>query len=75
MTCQVLNFNKKKRELQDMLNSQPSAVRFLEPTMVRDVRFTGDTIKVGHSFPVVMDHPKRSRFAMITRTDKGFRVT
>lgn len=78
MTIQVCNFNKNKGELQAALNTEPASVQLYDPSIFPSSRgdFTGEDIKPGESFPVVMDHPKRMRFASVVRKADGkFRVS
>jgi len=80
MTIQVLRtiFGKSKKVLQDGLNTRPGKVWFYDPSVLPDSRdtFPCDEMKLGESFPVVMDHPKRTRFAMVTRRADGtFKVS
>lgn len=75
MTIQVQTCNASKAKLLKALTEQPSAVSFYDPSIVNTRWFNGTDIKPGESFPVVMDHPKRSRFATVTRKESGaFRV-
>jgi hypothetical protein len=77
MTIQVLNFNKSKAVLQEQLQSDPSKVNFYDPSIFSGTRedFTGADIPPGDSFAVVMDHPKRTRFAqVICNKDGSFKV-
>lgn len=67
MTIQVLTENKSKATLLAALTTDPAKVRFYDPSIVAERRFTGADIKPGESFLVVMDHPRRTRFATITR--------
>lgn len=71
MTVQCLTENKSKAVLLDALKTRPESVRFYDPSIVSERRFTGRDIKPGDRFPVVMDHPKRSRFAEVSRTSTG----
>lgn len=78
MTVMLISvkFGKSKAVLQDALNHEPNNVAFHDPSIIRPRDFWGDGISRGESFPVVMDHPKRTRFALVTRkTDGSFKVT
>jgi len=76
MTVQAINFNTSKKALQEQLNLRAELVHFVEPMMVHDRRFTGDEIKVGQSFPVVMDPQTRRRFATVKRVSfAAFKVS
>lgn len=76
MTIQ-LNFptsaGKNKKALQDALNEKPSKVVFMEPTPWAQTLFTEPNAP--DRFAVVMDPETRRRFATVTRTPKGWRVT
>ena len=71
MTIQVLGtiFGKSKKVLQDGLNTRPDLVWFYDPSIFPGSRgtFPSNEMKLGESFPVVMDHPKRRRFAIVER--------
>jgi len=71
MTVQVLTENKSKAVLLAALTTAPQSVRLYDPSFVAERRFTGADIKPGERFPVVMDHPRRNRFAEIIRTPSG----
>lgn len=71
MTVQVLTENKSKAVLLDALQKRPKTVRLYDPSIVSERRFTGRDIKPGERFAVVMDHPKRSRFAEVVRSTTG----
>lgn len=71
MTVQVQNFNKNKGVLQDALNSTPEQVMFYDPSIFNERTFSGKEVQTGEHFPVVMDHPKRMRFATVTRKQDG----
>jgi hypothetical protein len=77
MTTQLLSqtLAPNKRALADALNLKPDKVVFLNVAPSGDHRFTGANILRGETFPCVLDHPKRMRFAQITRAADGrFRV-
>ncbi len=79
MTIQVRTVAaaKSKKTLEAALNERAGLVNFYDPSIFEGSRgqFTGEDIKPGEQFPVVMDHPKRSRFATISRrADKSFKV-
>lgn len=63
-----------KGTLQSALQANPETVRFWDPSIVAERFFTGADIEEGQSFPIVMDHPHRRRFATVKRTSKGWRV-
>lgn len=71
MTVQVKNFNKSKEVLQNQLNTDPSQVSFYDPSIFNSRSFTGEDVKKGEHFAVVMDHPRRMRFALVTRRQNG----
>lgn len=79
MTIQVAipTYGKSKAALAAVLNTNPHDCAFYDPSTFEGSRghFRGDSIPVGDAFPVVMDHPKRTRFALIKRTAKGFKVS
>lgn len=76
MTIQVVTFNASKTVLRDALASTPGRVRFFDPSPTDNRMFSGLDIKLGDLFPVVLDHPRRTRFAKIERRPDGtFRVT
>lgn len=66
---------KSKAVLQQALNSTPDQVTFDDPSIVAPRAFLGSHIRLGEKFAVVMDHPKRMRFAQVARTAKGYKVT
>lgn len=75
MTIQVVNVFKNKNLLAEALRDQPQTVRFYDPSIFNERHFRGDDMKPGESFPVVLDHPLRTRFATIYRLkDGGFKV-
>lgn len=75
MTIQVQTANQSKAVLLACLTDKPESVRFYDPSIVNERRFTGADIKPGDRFPVVMDHPKRNRFAeVIRKADGTFKV-
>lgn len=79
MTIQVINpaQGKSKKALEEALNSDAGAVDFFDPSKIEGSRghFTGSEILPGR-FPVVMDHPKRMRFATVQRKPDGkFKVS
>lgn len=67
-------FGKSKAALRDALATMPNQVEFADPSPFTLRFFTGADIEVGESFYVVMDHPRRSRFALITRRADDWRV-
>jgi hypothetical protein len=73
MTIQVIlaGDGKSKKVLQDKLNT--NIVFLHDPSIFEGSRgsFSSAMITIGESFPVVMDHPKRTRFATITRKADG----
>ena len=73
MTIQVIlaSDGKSKKVLQDKLNT--SIVFLHDPSFFEGSRgsFGSTQIAIGESFPVVLDHPKRTRFATITRKADG----
>jgi len=71
MTIQVENFNKSKEVLQNQLNTDPYQVSFYDPSILGSRFFTGEDVKKGEHFAVVMDYPKRTRFAKVTRRQNG----
>jgi hypothetical protein len=81
MTIQVRSVAaaKSKKTLEAALNEAPGLVNFYDPSIFATSRgqFTGEDIPVGDKFAVVMDHPKRNRFALITRrlADGKFKVS
>ena len=76
MTIQVHNFAKSKATLQAALTETPDKVTFSDPSPFGVHYFTGATIRVGESFPVVMDPATRMRFAGVARRKDGmFKVT
>ena len=78
MTIQVLSqqYAKSKATLQAALNTTPEKVIFLEPSIFNEHDFNGAMIESGRKFPVVMDHPKRMRFALVSRKADGtFKVS
>jgi hypothetical protein len=78
MTIQVTTqqYAKSKKTLQDALNTTPERVLFLEPSIFNEHDFNGAMIEAGRKFPVVMDHPKRMRFALVVRKADGtFKVS
>lgn len=80
MTIQVLSkeVSTSKKALEEALNTIPGKVWFHNPSIFHDKGphdFSGLRITIGESFPVVMDHPRRSRFATVTRLDdSSFKV-
>lgn len=71
MSIQAVNYNKSKKELAEALNTHPDRVYFYNPSMFGShTSFRGHEIRVGERFPVVMDHPKRNRFAEIKRVSE-----
>lgn len=78
MTIQLGTYashGRSKAVLQDALNSTPASVRFEDPSISQSRgTFYGNDIRVGERFPIVMDPPTRRRFAIVVRTERGFRV-
>lgn len=77
MTIQLQSreFGKSKATLAAALNASPASVWFYNPSIVCEGEFSGDEIKPHERFPIVMDPPKRQRFAEIWRRPDGtFRV-
>lgn len=80
MTIQLRSqqYGKSKATLQEALNTTPTRVWFEDPSIFPGSRgqFTGADVKPGERFPLVMDHPKRSRFATLQRRPDGtFKVS
>ena len=80
MTIQVLGtiVGKSKKVLQDGLNTRPDLVWFYDPSIFPGSRgtFPSNKMKLGECFPVVMDHPKRTRFSFVERRADGtFKVS
>lgn len=80
MTIQLcsLEAGKSKKALEAALHKDPQHVPFYDPSIFQGSRgtFIGADIKPGESFPAVMDHPKRMRFATVTRKADGrFKIT
>lgn len=83
MTIQVTNpaHGKSKAALQSALNEKPGAVGFYNPSMFlpfdEKAHFSGNDIRPDATgFAVVMDHPARTRFAMVSRRADGtFKVS
>lgn len=82
MTIQVAipAYGKSKAALQTALNSNVPGVIFHDPSIFPDkyygTHFGSHIIKLGSSFPVVMDPGKRQRFALVTRkADGAFKVS
>lgn len=75
MTIQLRSqqYGKSKATLTAQLNEDPARVRFEDPSIFAGSRgqFTGADVKPGERFPLVMDHPKRSRFATLQRRLDG----
>lgn len=59
-----------KKGLEEKLNAAPSMVTFYNPSILREGYFTGADLKVGEHMTVVLDHPKRQRFAVVLRVDQ-----
>lgn len=75
MTIQVMSFGESKQKLQEALNSRPREVVFEDPSIMTPGVFTGEGIRKGESFLVVMDPKTRRRFATVKRLESGeFRV-
>lgn len=79
MTVQVAipAYGKSKATLQAILNTNPTDCKLYDPSIFPGSRghFNASAIQVGESFPVVMDPERRTRFALIKRTAKGFKVS
>lgn len=80
MTIQVCNgpYAKSKAALAAALAANASHVQLYDPSMFQGARgcFLASSMALGESFPVVMDHPKRTRFAIIKRKENGtFKVS
>lgn len=80
MTIQVMSRTaaKSKKTLEVALNESAGLVNFYDPSIFEGSRgqFTGEDIKPGEKFPVVMDHPQRNRFATVSRKPDGkFKVS
>lgn len=77
MTIQLTSqhLGKSKAALQEALNRQPTNVEFHDPSIMNPRSFFGSSIRIGEKFACVLDHPKRQRFAQITRTESGFKVS
>jgi hypothetical protein len=73
VTIQAQTFNTSKKVLEQALNEAPQHCRFYDPSIFPGSRgqFRGDSIEKGEHFAVVMDHPKRMRFATVTRKPDG----
>ena len=56
-----------KKSLQEKLNADPSAVTFYNPSVVKEGHFTGAQVSDGERFVIVLNHPKRTRFAGVQR--------
>ena len=69
MTIQLVSqqFGNSKKALEDQLNRDPALVHFEDPSIFSPRSFTGAEVARNQSFAVVMDHPKRMRFAKISR--------
>ena len=77
MTIQVRDpaHGKSKAALQAALDAAPSQVWFHDPSIMHTRCFAASSMAPGESFPVVMDHPKRMRFATVSRLrDGAYRV-
>lgn len=78
MTIQVLTATQSKAVLLACLKDAPASVQFVDPSVFQPRNggdpFTGADIQPGEKFPVVMDHPKRTRFAQVVRTADGWKV-
>ena len=68
---QTTSAGKSKAALKAALEAKPADVAFHDPSFLEPRWFTGEDVKFGERFAVVMDHPKRMRFALITRTREG----
>ena len=60
-----------KKALQDKLNAAPGMVTFFDPSIMGERYFTGATWNEPEGTAVVLDHPKRMRFAQITKRADG----
>jgi hypothetical protein len=69
----TLQHGKSKASLLKALNEEPENVVFEDPSPFRDKIFTAARMKEWGNFsmPVVMDHPKRLRFAQVSITAQG----
>lgn len=63
-----------KKALKEAIESRDGAVLIVDPSMFDDERFYARDMKIGQSI-VVTNHPKRTKFAKITRTAKGYNVS
>lgn len=80
MTIQLQSqqYGKSKATLAAQLNQDARRVWFEDPSVFPGSRgqFTGADVKPGERFALVMDHPKRSRFASVVRREDGtFKVS
>lgn len=73
MTIQLASpeVGKSKATLKAALESNPAAVRFYDPSIMGERHLTGATWAEPAKTPVVLDHPKRMRFAQITKRADG----
>ena len=81
MTIQVCipAYGKSKAALEQALNSNTPGIIFHDPSIFPEKyygsHFGSHIIKIGESFPVVMDPDKRQRFALVKRKlDGTFKV-
>ncbi len=72
MTC-IVNFSTKKA-LREALERGEDNFRIDDPSIFNPRSFRPMEIPVGQKV-VVTNHPKRSWFAEIQRTEKGYKVT
>ena len=77
MTIQLTTLHgKSKAALLAGLREEPTKVGFHDPSIMNERWFNAESIPPGTRFPVVMDHPRRSRFAEVERKADGtWRVT
>lgn len=66
-----LHAGKSKAALKVELESRPELVIFEDPSIMNPRVFRGSEIKSGETFVAVLDHPKRYRFAEITKSKDG----
>ena len=65
---------KTKKELKEKLASGGKGVSFEDPSIFKPLFYTAEEVPKGFSL-VCTNHPKRSWFAKVERTEKGFRVS
>ncbi len=71
MTC-IVQFSKKS-DLINAIKADPKKVTIEDPSIFNPRLFTAAEIQPGETI-YVTNHPKRSWFAQIKRTDKGLKV-